>query len=147
MPTPACTVLGHAPLATLYSFQALLALPNLRGMSTALSPCSVPALPSAVGNWMHTVCVPFRHWEFFSLYFLKITYVQLDFFFTVAEYRVNIFMELFILTPRHGFSPSNSQVRAQHCLWMQGWLLLTCVTQPSTTLRFICCFTRQLLAT
>lgn len=88
---------------------------------TLLCPCSGSSLLLAAGNQgcTHYLFAMRTHgrftqesttvfWVSFSLCFLKIHYIQ-SAFLTATEDRVGIFMEVFILTPRHGSSPATAR--------------------------------------
>lgn len=100
-------------------------LPNLAGMSialvTLLCPWSGSPVLFSAGNQSCTQYLfPMQThgrfmqqsitvlWVSFSLCFLKIHYVH-SAFLTATEYQVSIFMEVFILTPRHGSSPATAR--------------------------------------
>lgn len=153
LPTPQCSALPAQPRLPFCSFES-----HLRCQSSCHPALSLPWLPTALCSRDQSCrqCLFPRQthsrlmqqsitvfWVSFSLCFQEIRYTQPEVW-ILTEYQVNIFMEVLILTPKHS---SKSQVSPWHCLWMRGSFLLTCVTQPSTTLDFICCFTRQPLAT
>lgn len=130
-------------------------------------PCSLPALAPCSSlqqgiRAAHSIYFPCSthsrftqqsvtvFWVLFSLCFLQIHYIQ-SAFLTATEYQVNIFMEVFILTPRHSSSPATARSEpgtAYRCeghfsscasLGLQGCWILSAVLPGSHSVPDVLC--------
>lgn len=118
VPTPAGTAPGRAPLATppqllSIAYTATLRMDVPRPCHPALAPLLLAAGNQSCTQYLFPMQTHGRFMQqsttvfcvSFSLCFLKVHYIQ-SAFLIAPEYRVDIFMEVFILTPRHVSSPA-----------------------------------------